>query len=110
MLKLSRILITVLGAAFGSLLCSFVLLHVNHFANQQLVYAAVFSYLAVLVTTLFAFREVRIPSWLALVALAVTIWVPFVMKNEHIGPANGDWDTFWVTGNAILLSAIAVRG
>ena len=110
MLKLSRILISALGAAFGTLLTSFVVLHIHHFRNQQLVYAAIFSYLVVLFTTLFAFRSVRIPSWLAVVALAVTAWVPFVMNDEHVGPANGDWDTFWVTGNAILLSAIAVRG
>ena len=110
MLKLSRWLITSLAAAFGIMLGVFVLLHLKHFRDQTLVLSAVASYVIVLLATLFAFRDIRIPSWLAMVGLAINFWIPVVMQEQHIGPPTGDYDTWYITANAILLGAIAVRG
>ncbi|MFM6963866.1 MAG: hypothetical protein ACKOWJ_06380 [Micrococcales bacterium] len=110
MLRVSRILVSGLAGGFGILLGIFVLLHIAHFRDQQLVALAVFAYFVVLVASLTFSRRLRIPSWLALLAVVIAAAEPLIMQSEHSGPPAGDYDTWYVTANAILLGVIAVRG
>lgn len=110
MLKMSRILISGLAGGFGILLGIFVLIHLYHFNDEPLVAASVFAYFAVLIAALVSYRKVRIGAALATIALAVSFIEPLIMQAEHQGPPTGDYDTWYVTGNAILLGVVAVRG
>ncbi len=110
MLRLSRYLLAGLTAGFAILLSTFALLRLNHYNRPGLVVAAVATYLVVLLVSVSAVSSIQIPLWLALLAFGVTLVEPFVMTGEHNGPLSGDYDTWYVTGNALLLGVIAVRG
>ena len=110
MIKISRTLISSLSAAFGMLNGVFVLLHLHHFKDSVLVTVTVLGYFAVLLTALIANRGLRLSSPIAFISLTVTVIIPAVMQLQHNALHPADYETWYVTGNAILLGVIAVRG
>ncbi len=110
MLRLSRVLISSLALGFGTLLAIFGLMHLNHFDNKPLVAGFEFAYIAALALSLSLAKSLRMPIWLAATGFVLSLAIPAITHVHHHGPAIGDYDTWYVTAVAILLSVIAVRG
>lgn len=110
MLRFSRILLSALSFSFALLLGIFGLVRLSHFTNPTLVAIATSVYIVTLATALSVGSRSRMPGWLAVWSMAIAISLPLVIHVHHIGQLIGDYDTWYITAVAILLSVVAVRG
>ena len=109
MIKISRLWLTVITITFGVFLDVMGALRVGHFNQPLLVLSTNLIFLASLLLTALAFRGTRLPTWVAWLNLAVTIYIPTLIHSQHVGNMIGDYDTWYVTALAVLLGAMAVR-
>lgn len=110
MLKLSRWLVSSLGFGFGLVNVVLGLLHIDHFSDPGLVILTAVSYLMVLIGSMVLGRGLSLPLWFALVAVLLAAALPLVVEFHHNNPLIGDYDSWYVTAIAVLLSTIALRG
>ena len=110
MLKLSRILLSALSFSFALLLSIFGFVRLDHFTNPPLIAVSTTVFLMTMAVALVVGKRSRMPAWLAVWSMFVAIGLPIVIHSNHSIELIGDYDTWYVTAVAILLSIVAVRG
>jgi hypothetical protein len=110
MLKLSRWLVSSLGFGFGLVNVVLGLLHIDHFDNPALVVATAVAYLLILVACMVLGSGLNLPFWMAITAIMFVAALPPIVEFHHNNPLVGDYDSWYVTAIAVLLSTVALRG
>ncbi len=109
MIKISRLWLTVIVLSFGLFLTAQGALRSHNFHNSALVFSTSAIYLVCLLLTALAYRSTRLPSWIAWLDIAATVFIPITLHSIHIGEMNGNSDTWFVTALALLFGSMAVR-
>ena len=82
----------------------------NQYHSQLIGIAAVLLYVAVLCSTMLAFKGIQIPAWQGLLNLLVATVLPRIIEAEIDPEFYGTYATWYVGGLAVLLGATALRG
>lgn len=109
MIKISRLWLTIIVLSFGLFLTVQGALRSHNFDNSALAFSNSAIYLVCLLLTALAYRSTRLPSWIAWLNIAATVFIPFTLHTVHIGDMRGDFDTWFVTALALLFGSMAVR-
>ena len=110
MISLSSRALQFFAATFGLYHAVLGVLNIGSYQNPNMVWVAVISYLFALAASVFFWKEIALPSWIASVNLVVAVLLPLLVTAGLGEFPSTPYTTWHIAAIGTLLAITAVRG